>query len=160
MISTNSPSISGLLALERIRVGLEASGKAEAINSIVGLLKGMAEVNDLDQLRADVFEREALLSTGVGRGLALPHARTSAVSDTLMALAISRRPIDYGALDGEPVRMLVLLVGPEEEHVLHVRLMGRISRLMNDAGFRSRLLAAESADSVLDMFQQAEEAYG
>ncbi len=160
MVSTNSLSISGLLSPERIRVGLEASSKDAAINALVDLLGGAVEVMDLERLRTDVFEREAVLSTGVGKGLALPHARTSAVSDTLMAFATTKSPVDYSALDGEPVRLILLLVGPEMERVMHVRLLGRISRFMNDAAFRERLLDAGDKKAVLDIFRQAEEAYG
>ena len=160
VIPTNTLSISGLLTPERIRVGLDVGGKEDAINAMVDLLAGAAEVRGLEQLRADVFAREAVLSTGVGKGLALPHARTAAVSDTLVAFAATKILVDYGALDGEPVRLILLVVGPENERVTHVRLLGRISRMMNEADFRSCLLDADSEEEVIDVFRMAEEAYG
>ncbi|MCH8852827.1 MAG: PTS sugar transporter subunit IIA [Planctomycetes bacterium] len=114
----------------------------------------------LEQLREDVFARERVMSTGVGRGLALPHAQTTAASDTLLAFAVTKKPVDFGALDGDPVRLILLLVGPEKERVMHVRLLGRISRMMNEGDFRSRLLDADSEEEVLVVFRMAEEAYG
>ena len=160
MIPTDTLSISGLLAPERIRVGLDGGTKEDASDAVVNLLGGSREVNDLEQLRADVFAREGVMSTGVGRGLALPHARTAAVLETLVAFAVTKNPVDYGALDGEHVRLILLLVGPENERVVHVRLLGRISRMMNEADFRSRLLDADSEEEVIDVFRLAEEAYG
>ncbi len=160
VIATNTLSISGLLAPERIRVGLDVETREDAIDAVVNLLGGWPEVNDLEQLREDVFARERVMSTGVGRGLALPHARTTAASNTLLAFAVTKKPVDFGALDGDPVRLILLLVGPEKERVMHVRLLGRISRMMNEADFRSRLLDAESEEEVIDVFRKAEEAYG
>ena len=160
VLSTNTLSLSGLLAPERIRVGLDVETREDAIDAVVDLLGGSPEVNDLDQLRADVFAREEVMSTGVGRGLALPHARTATVSDTLVAFAVTKNQVDYGALDGEAVRLILLLVGPENERVMHVRLLGRVSRMMNEADFRSRLLGADSEEEVIDAFRKAEEAYG
>lgn len=160
VIPTNSLTISGLLTPERIRVGLDVGTKENAIDAVIDLLGGSPEVNDLEQLRTDVFAREKVMSTGVGRGLALPHARTTAVSDTLVAFAVTKDPVEYGALDGGPVRLILLLVGPENERVVHVRLLARISRMMNEGDFRSRLLDADSEEEVLVVFRMAEEAYG
>ena len=160
VIPTQALTISGLLTPEHIRVGLDVGTKEDAIDAVVNLPDGSPEVNDLEQLRADVFAREGVMSTGVGRGLALPHARTAATSDTLAAFAVTKDPVDYGALDGEAVRLILLLVGPENERVMHVRLLGRVSRMMNEADFRSRLLGADSEEEVIDAFRKAEEAYG
>ncbi|MDX1438658.1 MAG: PTS sugar transporter subunit IIA, partial [Rubricoccaceae bacterium] len=154
MISTNTLSISALLTEERICVRLDSAEKEAAIDEIVDTLDGASEVIDLDQLRADVHAREAVMSTGVGNGLALPHTRTSAVLDTLIAFAITEAPIDFDAIDGKPVRLIFLLVGPENERGSHVRLLGRISRLMAIATFREQVSKAESAEEVIQLFEE------
>jgi len=78
------------------------------------------------------------------------------VTETVAALAITREPVPFDAHDGEPVRLLFLLVGPEQARGRHIRLLGRISRLMNQDSFRQRLLAATSSDEALALFRDAD----
>ena len=106
------------------------------------------------------FGREALMSTGVGKGLALPHARTAAVRETVAAFAVTAEPVDYHALDGQAVRLVFLLCGPEGERGSHITLLSRVSRLMNDDAFRARLQDAPDAATVLAAFREAEERIG
>lgn len=113
-------------------------------------------VTSARQLLADVEAREARMSTGVGQGLALPHARTNAVRETVAAFATLATPVDYDALDGDPVRLVLLMAGPEAERSGHVRLLSRVSRLMSAPNVREGLLAARTAEAVLDTFRDAE----
>ncbi len=155
---TDLLSISDLLAPEVIRVGLPSGEKSEVIDALVNLLARHPAVLDLDQVRADVFARERQMSTGVGKGLALPHARSAAVSDTVAAFATTDADVDFEAMDGTPVRLVFLLVGPEGERGRHIRLLSRISRLMNRDAFRASLLDAGSSAAVLARFREAEDA--
>ena len=157
MPATDLLSISNLLAPEVICVGLDVASKDEAIDRLVDLLDGHEAVADLDQVRADVHARERQMSTGVGKSLALPHARTSAVTSTVAAFATTAKPLDFDAIDGEPVRLVFLLVGPDGERGRHIRLLSRISRLMNRDAFRAALLEAESPEAVLGFFRHAED---
>jgi PTS system fructose-specific IIA component len=156
MPTTGSLSISDLLSPETVRVGMPGTEKDEVINAVVDLLDGHPAVEDLEAVRHDVFEREAQMSTGVGLGLALPHARTTAVTETVAALAITKEPVPFEAHDGEPVRLLFLLVGPEQARGRHIRLLGRVSRLMNHDPFRRQLLAATTTDEALALFRDAD----
>jgi len=156
MVQTDTTSLTSLLKLERIRVGLAGGEKGEIIASIVALLEGTAGVDDLSRVLDDVERREALMSTGVGKGLALPHARSTGVSTTVAAFAVTAGPVEYGAFDDLPVRLVMLLVGPEAERGAHVRLLSRVSRMMSDDAFRESLLAAPDAAAVLDAFARAE----
>ncbi len=160
MLRTDTPPVSTLLPAARVRVGLPGEAKEDVIAGVVALLDGEAGVEDLDRVRADVFRREAPMTTGVGKGLALPHARTPGVTTTVAAFAVTRHAVDWEADDGQPVRLVLLLVGPEEERTAHVRLLGRVSRLMSDDAFRARLLAAPSEADVLDAFREVEERLG
>ena len=160
MPQTDARSISALLAPARVRVGLEGRTKAEVIENVVVLLDGAPGVADVGRVREDVARREALMTTGVGRGLALPHARSAGVTETVAAFAVTAGPIDYGAFDGEPVRLVLLMATPESVGGTHVRLLSRISRLMSDNAVRARLLAAADGAAVLTAFQEAEEKLG
>ena len=90
--------------------------------------------------------RESVLSTGVGDGVAIPHAKTPLVDDLIMAAGVSETPIEYDALDGRPVRLFFLLLGPEAAAGAHVRALGRISRVLRREPLRHALTAAAGAD--------------
>lgn len=144
------------LTPETVRVGLPGESKTEVLDNLVQLLDHLPQVLDLAEVRRAVLAREAVMSTGVGKRLALPHAKTSAVTDTVAALAITARPIEFGAIDNEAVRILFLLVGTEEAKSTHIKLLSRVSRLMNSDSFRERLLQATTSDSVLKLFEEGE----
>lgn len=150
------PSLSSLLAPDRVRVGLEAADKDGVVGEMAALVASAPGVRDAERLAADVRAREAQMSTGVGEGVALPHARTPAVDRTAAAFATLARPVDYAAFDGKPVRLVLLLAGPESERPAHVRLLGRVSRLLADADLRARLLAARTPHAVLGEIERAE----
>ena len=144
------------LTPETVRVGLEGSTKAEVLDNLVELLRGQPQVKDLEAVRDAVLARERVMSTGVGKRLALPHAKTGAVSDTVAAFAVTKRPIDFGAIDNEPVSLLFLLVGTEEAKSQHIKLLSRVSRLMNRDSFRERLMAAREPADVHRLFEEGE----
>ena len=149
-------SLSSLLAPERIRVGLAVASKDALLDALVDLLDGAPAVDDLDALREAVWTREQQMSTGVGLGLALPHARTDAASSTLAAFATLAEPVPYGALDGQPVTMALLLAGPETDRRRHLRLLSHVSLVMSDQGVRSQLAAAGGAAEVQRVIEAAE----
>ena len=141
-------TLAALLPLDHVEVGLRAATKAEAIDALVARVARADGVVDGARLRADVAAREARMSTGVGDGLALPHARTPAVTQTVGALATLAEPVDWGALDGEPVALVLLLAGPESDRAAHVRLLAHVSRVLSDPGVRAELAAAATADDL------------
>ncbi len=145
-----------LLEPAAIRVGLDGRAKEEAIDHLIDVLRGHPAVRDLEAVRRAVWEREEIMSTGVGKGLALPHAKTPAVTRTVAAFAVTAAPVDFGAIDDQPVRLLFLLVGTEAERSEHIRILSRISRLMNRASLRARLLEAQTPEEVLALFEEAE----
>jgi PTS system fructose-specific IIA component len=133
-----------LLSRETVRVGLEGSDKTSVIEAMVELLADDPAVKDLDEVRRVVLEREEMMSTGVGKGLALPHGKTSAVTGNVAALALTRLPVDFEAIDDQPVRLVFLLVGTPDSKSLHVKILSRISRLMNRDDVRQRMVAART----------------
>jgi len=148
--------VSALLSSDQVLVGIDAGTKEAVIAALVGAVAGSADVLDADLLEADVLAREQAMSTGVGHGIALPHARSAATSGTVVALATLRQSVDFAAFDGEPVRIALLLAGPEAERGGHVRLLSRVSLLLSNADVRERLLAAESPDEALSVLRGAE----
>ncbi len=147
-----------LLSVDSIRTGLESRDKTTVINQTIDLLAGSEHVLDLDEVRRVVWEREASMSTGVGKGLGLPHAKSDSMRHTVAAISVTRSPIDFGAFDGEPVRIIFLLVGPVEDQALHIRTLSRISRIMHDQNTRNQVIGAGSASEVFDAICRAENA--
>lgn len=149
--------ITQLLRADTVRVGLPGSTKDEVLTALLELVGNDPAVVDPEIVQADVLEREALMSTGVGQGLALPHAKTRGVDDAVAAFAVSRYPVDFGSIDDQPVQLFFLLLAPESARSQHIKVLSRISRLMNRTDIREALLAAQSSEEVLEILGQGEE---
>ncbi len=151
--------ISSILEEKFIAIRLPASTKEEALNHMINMLATSPNVRDLEKVRTAVLERERLMSTGVGHGFAIPHGKTDALDDILAAFAVTEAPIDFQALDNQPVQLIFLLVGKETHVGTHLKLLSRISRLMNNEDFRNQLLTAASPGEVLELFNEEEHRY-
>lgn len=151
--------ISSILTEDLIQVDVPGSTKEEVINAVIDLAAKSQKVKDVEKVRHAIFEREKIMSTGVGKGFAIPHGKTDAVSDIVAAFAVTREPIDYQSLDHEPVRLLFLLIGKDSLVGAHIKLLSRISRLMNKEELRTRLLHATSATEILDVLKSEEMNY-
>lgn len=151
--------ISDILSLDVIELNLEAADKDDAIRKIIDIAARSNKILDLKKVTETIFEREKLVSTGVGKGFAIPHSKTDAISDIVAAFVITKNPIDFDSIDGEPVRFIFLLVGKETLLNTHIKLLSRISRLMNKEEFRQRLLEAKTKEEVLGIFKEEEKNY-
>lgn len=145
-----------LLTLERIRIPLESRNKQDLLEELVAVVTtGNGEEAHEDVLRA-VREREAVLSTGIGHGVAIPHGKSPAVGELRMAAGRSAEPVDFDALDGEPVSLVFLLVGPESAAGPHIKALSRISRLVRRDDVRERLIAAPTPVEFRRALEEAE----
>ena len=148
-----------LLEPKYILTEFESENKDDVINELVNLLKGDERIIDLEEVRKCVFDREKIMSTGVGKGFAIPHGKTNSVNDIIAAFGKSKRPIDYNALDGEPVNLVFLMIGKDTLVSKHIKLLSRISRLMNNDEFRKNLVEADSKEAILKIFEDEEQGY-
>jgi fructose-specific phosphotransferase system IIA component len=151
--------ISDILTEDMVVTGLAGGGKEEIINAMIDLVARSPKVLDAEKVRTAIFERERIMSTGVGNGFAIPHGKTEAVAEIVAAFAVTAEPIDYESLDEKPVRLVFLLVGRDNMVGPHIKLLSRISRLMNKEEFRKRLLELQTPREILDLFRQEEAAY-
>ena len=147
-----------LLDSERVRVPLESSDKDALLRELVDLVMGPGHESKTDEVLRAVLEREMVLSTGIGGGVAIPHAKTDAVSSLRIAAGRTRQGVDYDALDGEPVRLCFLLVGPESDAGGHVKALSRIARVVRRESVRAQLEQASDAEEFLRVLDQAEAA--
>lgn len=137
--------LTDLITPQRIKIPLEGRTKEELLAELVTLATGddPAEIGAV--LRA-VQDREAVLSTGIGHGVAIPHGRSAAVDELRLAAGVTAVPVDFDALDGQPVRLLFLLIGPDSAAGAHIKALSRISRLVRRDDMRNSLMAAGSAE--------------
>ncbi len=148
--------IEGLLSENCIVLNLDLALKSEVIEKMLSIVATQPGVSDIGRLREDVFRREEEMSTGIGKSLALPHAKSGGVICPVMALATLRNPINFDSIDEEPVRIVFLLATPEEMLSEHLKLLGRITRLAGRDDVRQKLLLASSAAAVIELFREEE----
>jgi len=151
--------ISEILEEKVVATNLPGTTKEDVINGLVDLVARSPKVLDKEKVRTAIFEREKIMSTGVGNGFAIPHGKTDAVSDIVAAFGVTALPIPYQSLDDKPVRLVFLLVGRDNLVGPHIKLLSRISRLMNKEDFRTKLLEASSPQDVISVFKQEEASY-
>ena len=134
-----------------VDLGLEAGNKQEVLSAMVDLIALSPKVTDRETLLRDVLDREKLVTTGVGYGVAFPHAKSTAVKGVTFAFGRTREDVDFGALDGAPVRLVFLIGAPKEQEPsrVYLNLMARLSFLMKDEANRAELLGATSVSEVL-----------
>lgn len=147
--------LSQLLTPQRIRVPLTATDKAAVLRELVDVLAN-GEGASADDLLQAVEEREQVLSTGIGHGVAIPHGRSGRLAELRVAAGVTRAPIEFGSLDGEPVRLVFLLVAPESQAGVHVKALSRITRLVRQPLVRERLVRAASGDEFVRVLREAE----
>ena len=145
-----------LLSIDRIKIPLESQTKDDLLRELVGVAAAPAGQPARDDVLRAVREREAVLSTGIGHGVAIPHGKSSAVGDLRMAAGRAAAPVDFDALDGQPVSLFFLLVGPESAAGPHIKALSRISRLVRKDEVRDKLVAAQTAQEFMDALKEAE----
>lgn len=149
--------LSGLLAPERVQIPLRGRGKEPLLSELVDLVARRAGSKaDHGAMYAAIWEREKVLSTGIGGGIALPHAKFDGLDQVVMAAGVSDEPVDFDALDGKPVQLFFLTLGPGAEAGTQVRVLSRIGRLMRDESLRNQLVSAENAEQFLHRLGAAE----
>lgn len=149
--------LSQLLNPQSIDVQLRSKTKREAIAELVALLEKSHGLSSGGEILDRVLKREAMMSTGIGNGIAIPHGKARAVDRLVAACAVSRTGVDYDSVDGEPATLFILLVSPEDVGGPHVKVLANISRLLKDENVRESLKRAESPEAFLAQLKEFEE---
>lgn len=148
--------LTDLLSSVRVKVPLEATTKEAALRELVAVLADDQAIADPEDVLRVVRDRERILSTGIGHGVALPHGKSDACPDLSIAAGVTREPIEFDALDQAPVQLIFLLVGPESAAGPHIKALSRISRLVRQPELRQRLMAVQDSRAFLDILREAE----
>ena len=148
-----------ILSSETTIVGLKGNSKEEIIEELVYCLDAGDAISDRDKVLQAVVEREKIMSTGIGDGIAIPHGKSDAVQRLVAALGTHRRGVDFEALDGEPAFVFFLLVSPANVSGPHIKALARISRLLKNDEFKKSLINASTPAEVLEAIAEEEKQY-
>jgi PTS system nitrogen regulatory IIA component len=141
-----------ILTPDRVLADLEASDRDQALDRLVGLLVAGSGLDPSDRQRVlqSLIQRERVGSTGIGQGVAIPHAKVAGLTKVVAGFARSPGGVEFGALDGQAVHLFLVLVAPEGRASLHLKALARASRMLRDERFRAGLLELDTAPAIYE----------
>jgi len=133
---------------------LKSNKKEEVIEELIDLLVQSGEIDTKEEIIKALLDREDLGSTGIGEGVAIPHAKSEVIREVVAAFGRSSQGVEFDSLDGEPAYLFFLLVAPTDSAGPHLRALARISRILKDKPFREALKKAESEEEILKLIRE------
>jgi len=149
-------NISDYIKVETINLNLESKNKNAVIRELYNNLKQTNLIKDEEQGLNDIFKREDMGSTGIGKRIALPHAKTKAVDELMITFGISKNGISYNSVDDENVNIFFMFLCPENKTQEYLKVLARISRLIREDKFVNDLLKATSNQEILELIRKEE----
>ena len=149
-------SLASLLSAEQIIPAMTTTERWPAIVELIDLLVSLDKIKgaDRESILASLKQREETMSTGIGFGIAIPHASSDRLDEVVAAFGRSTGGIEFDALDNAPVKFVVLFIVPKNQFQTHLRTLASIAKFLNDRAVRERLASAKSAEEILSIFQE------
>ncbi len=148
--------ITDYLKKECISVNLQSDTKEDVLKELAELQFNAYPQVDRKETLASLFEREKLLTTGIGNGVAIPHARIKSCKEISVAVGLLKKDIDFNSLDNQPVKLVFLIFFPKEQVSIQLRFLARVSRLLQHTSLHDDLFKCKSPDEILSTFKQYE----
>lgn len=148
--------ITDLLSIQGIDMNAYVSSKEEAINHLVDLMDATGNISDKEAYKEGILAREAQSTTGVGEGIAIPHAQVAAVTRPGLAVMVVKDGVDYQSLDGQPARLFFMIAAPKDGGNVHLETLARLSGMLMDNDFKESLINASSATAFLKLIDDKE----
>ena len=139
-----------------VNISLSGTNRDDCIKELIDKLATAKSITSADSIFDAVIEREKIMTTGVGNGIAIPHCKHSDSLKFSVCLGIQRKGVDFKSIDKKKVNIIFLLVGPENNPGLHIKLLSRISRLMSNEELRQQLLDCKSDKEAFDLIHDEE----
>ena len=149
--------IAEMLDPDAIVADLRGTGKREVLFELADTLISATPGLDRDEVIRVLLERESLGSTGIGDGVAIPHGKLTNIDRQLIAFGLSRKGVEFDAMDGKPARLFFLLIAPEDSVGVHLKTLARISKLLKTSHARERLLSATDRAQIYRIISEEEE---
>ncbi|MBD3225499.1 MAG: PTS sugar transporter subunit IIA [Caldithrix sp.] len=151
--------LTDILSEEFIKLDPDARDRDTCIKNLLDLLDKHELIKDVDKAYRAVLDREKIMTTGVGNGIAIPHCKDNSCPNFAVALGIHCNGVDFQAIDKKNAQLIFLLVGPENNPGLHIKLLSRISRLMSNEELRHQLIKCKSAAEAIEIIKEEENYY-
>ena len=148
--------ITDFITVESIDLNLKSTNKTEVLLELTKLLEKSSKLENFDKTLEALKEREKLGSTGIGKGVAIPHAKTEFAKDLTIAFGISKQGINFNAVDDEKVNIFFVFASPIKNSQTYLKILARISRLIRNDEFREKLLNAKSSVEVIELIDYEE----
>lgn len=139
-----------------IKIPLDKNNKNDVIRELVEILNSNGAVSNPQQIMEAVFDREKIMTTGVGNGVAIPHCKHKESHNFAIALGIHPSGIDFESIDNKPAHIIFLLVGPEDQPGTHIKLLSRISRIISQDDVREKVLECKTPEELFDLIKEEE----
>ena len=149
--------IQDLLRKDVMLLDLQATEKKAVIEEMIQSLVDHGYVTDFETFKEGILAREALTSTGLGDGIAMPHSKNAAVKEATVLFAKSNKGVDYESLDGQPTDLFFMIAAPEGANDTHLAALAELSQYLMKDGFADKLRQVTSPDQVIELFDQASE---
>ena len=143
-----------LFSENTINIGITAKGKAEVIDIIIDMLFNDGVLNDKDKYKKAILKREDESTTGIGFGIAIPHAKTDAVNTPRVAVAVSPDGVDFESADGTLAKLIFMIAVPDNADDMHLKILAKLSRKLVNPAFRMQLIDADNKQIILDCLNQ------
>lgn len=144
---------------EYIKIPLEKNTKTDVIKELVEVLTQHQAIRKSDGIIQAVFDREEIMTTGVGNGVAIPHCKHKESRNFAIALGVHPQGIDFDSIDKKPAQIIFLLVGPEDQPGTHIKLLSRISRIISKDEVREKVLACNTPAELFDLLNGEEQKF-
>lgn len=145
-------TLTDVLKKDLIKIPVVAQTKIAVIEELVDVLVASKNQINREELLSAILSREALGSTGLADGIAIPHAKTTTVDSIAVVVGITEKPIDFDAQDGKGSQLFFLVVAPEKEASAHIEVLASIARATSSGAFRRLLAASRTAEEVMELF--------
>ncbi len=132
---------------------LEAANKFQAIEELARVFENSSFCSDIESLINALKEREEIMSTGIGFGIAIPHAKINAVMEMAFAIGISRRGIDFDSMDGQPVNLIILVIAGEKQHKDYLRLLSNIMAILKKDPVKEKIIKSTSPEEIIEILK-------
>ncbi len=146
--------ISDILIKDHVIASLEAAEKRDVLEEMSSLLSSMVVGLKTEELLEALLEREMLGSTGIGHGVAIPHAKIKGIDRVIVGFARSKKGVDFQSLDNKPVHLFFLIVAPVNSTKMHLNVLSSISRLLQESSVRKKLLSASGRDELFAVIEE------
>ena len=145
--------VSEFISKDRIVIFEKGSEKKEILNKMAEMISKSDNVENKDMFIKDIWERESIMSTGIGLGIAIPHARSKYIKDIVISIGIAKESIEYDALDGKPVDFIVMIAANDSQQKEYLRVLAKVALILKSKKKREKLLKANNVDDIFEVFK-------